>query len=167
MARSRRMRRWWAENRPLPPAALADEQAELADVDALWRWTRALLRDGLGQRHRPAPEPQLSAQLLENWRECMHDLADVAGLDGSLHPLDVDAAAGYVRQRLRHELGHRPRQPRRPVAVTDLQDDVLVGLARAAVLELAQRYPARREGRELLAVSTARAQHELSAGLRG
>lgn len=125
-------------------------RGELGDIDALWRWVRAQLREGLGARHHAAATPDLSAQLLERWREGLEDLVDVAGVARSLHPLDVDHVTRWVRESLRYQLGHRAR--RVDLAVTDLQADILAALLRATVLELADRYRARRGGRELLTV---------------
>lgn len=147
------MRRWREVNRPRPPADPDAAVAETAEIEALWRWLRARMRAGLGCRHRPAPEPDLSPVLLDRWRWVVDDLVDVARLDGSLHPLDVDAAARYVRERLRYELGHRRRWARPAPTVTDLQFEQPFAAVLKTALELGRRHRVREGGGALLAVT--------------
>jgi hypothetical protein len=146
------MRAWRRENGPTPPADKDDADAELTDIEAIWRWIRAYLRAGLGQRHQAAPEPDLSDELLARWRQNLDQVVADALRYPAVHGADVERCARWVRETLRHDLGHRPRFRTRPESVTEIQSDLIYGLALDTVVVLGQRRPQRAGGRELLAL---------------
>lgn len=146
----------WAESRPAPPADRLEARVEAADVDALWRWIEALMSGGTGRDSQSASEPRLSWQLRQCWRKNIGDLVEIGRAADSSHPLDAEVAARWVREGLRHDLGHRASRCTKPAAITNLQADTLQSLTLATTVEIAQRYPKRANGRELPSVALAR-----------